>query len=77
MSQFVHLTDEPICRAAIGLQGFPGGRVVKNLLTDAGDIGDPVLIPGLGRFPGGQHGIPFQYSCLGNPKAPGQRSLAG
>ena len=41
--------------------------VVKNLLANAGDIGDPVLIPGLGRFPGGQHGIPFQYSCLGNP----------
>ena len=24
-------------------------------------------IPGLGRFPGGGHGNPFQYSCLGNP----------
>ena len=25
------------------------------------------LIPGLGRSPGGGHGNPLQYSCLGNP----------
>ena len=24
-------------------------------------------IPGLGRSPGGVHGNPLQYSCLGNP----------
>ena len=30
----------------------------------AGDVGS---IPGLGRLPGGGHGIPLQYSCLGNP----------
>ena len=24
--------------------------------------------PGLGRFPGGGHGNPLQYSCLGSPK---------
>ena len=24
------------------------------------------LIPGLGRFPGGEHGNPLQYSCLEN-----------
>ena len=24
-------------------------------------------IPGLRRSPGGEHGNPFQYSCLGNP----------
>ena len=35
----------------------------------------PGLIPGLGRFPGGGHGNPLQYSCLENP--PGQRSLEG
>ena len=29
--------------------GFPGGSVVKNLPTSAGDVGS---IPGLGRFPG-------------------------
>ena len=31
------------------------------------------LIPGLGRSPGGGHGNPLKYSCLGNPH--GQRSL--
>ena len=41
--------------------------MVKNLLANAGDIRDAGLIPGLGRSPGGEHGNPFQYSCLGNP----------
>ena len=35
----------------------------------------PVLIPGLGRFPGGGHGNPIQDSWPG--KSHGQRSLAG
>ena len=38
--------------------------VVKNPSANAGDIGDVGLIPGLGRFPGGGHGNPLQYSCL-------------
>ena len=29
--------------------------------------GDPGSIPGSGRSPGGGHGDPLQYSCLGNP----------
>ena len=41
-------------------EGFPGGTVVKNLPTNAGDTG---LIPGLGRSPGGGNGNPFQHSC--------------
>ena len=40
------------------------GSVVKNLCARAGGMG---LIPGWGRFPGEEHGNPFQYSCLGNP----------
>ena len=52
--------------------GFPGGSAVKNQPANAGDVG---LIPGLGRSPGGGHGNPLQYSCLGNPH--GQRSLVG
>ena len=52
--------------------GFPGGSVVKNLPTNAGDAG---WIPGLGRHPGGRHGNKLQYSCLENPH--GQRSLVG
>ena len=40
--------------------------VVKNLPANAEDIRDADLIPGLGRFPGGGHGNPLQYSCLEN-----------
>ena len=39
------------------------GSVVKNLPASAGD---PVSIPGLGRFPGEGNGNPLQYSHLGN-----------
>ena len=38
-------------------------------------VGDLGLIPGLGRFPGGGHGNPLQYSCLENPHE--QKSLSG
>ena len=38
--------------------------VVKKPPASAGDIRDAVLIPGLGRSPGGD---PLQYSCLENP----------
>ena len=41
--------------------------MVKNLPANAGDIRDSVSIPGSGRSPGGGHGNPLQYSCLGNP----------
>ena len=40
--------------------------VVKNLPVNAGNIKDVGSIPGLGRFPGGQHGHLLQYSCLEN-----------
>ena len=52
--------------------GFPGGSEVK---ASACNVGDPGSIPRLGRFLGGGHGNPLQYSCLENPL--GQRSLAG
>ena len=44
--------------------GLPGSSVVKNLLTNVGDVG---LIPESGRYPGGGNGNPLQYPCLGNP----------
>ena len=47
--------------------GFPDGSVVKNPLANAGDTGDTVSIPGLGRSPRGGNGNPLQYSCLENP----------
>ena len=49
--------------------------VLKNPPANAGDAGDPGLIPGWGRCPGGGRGNPLQYSCLENPQ--GQRSLVG
>ena len=51
---------------------FPGGSVGKKSTCNEGDLS---FIPGLGRFPGGGHGNPLQYSCLENPH--GQRSLVG
>ena len=41
--------------------------VVQNPLANGGDIRDVGSIPGSGRFPGGGHGNPLQYSCLENP----------
>ena len=41
--------------------------VVKNPPANAGDIRVMGSIPGWGRSPGGGHGNPLQYSCLGNP----------
>ena len=40
---------------------------VKNPPANAGELRDASSIPGLGRSPGGGHGNPLQYSCLGNP----------
>ena len=54
------------------LKDFPGGSDGKESACNAGDLGS---IPGLGRFPGGGHSNPFQYSSLENPH--GQRKLAG
>ena len=50
--------------------GFTGHSVVKNLPANAGDVG---LIPESGRFPGGRHSNPLQYSCLENPFDRGTR----
>ena len=42
---------------------YTGGSDGKKF---AGSAGDPDLIPGSGRYPGGGNGSPLQYSCLGN-----------
>ena len=44
--------------------------VVKNSAS-TGDIRDMGSIPGSGRSPGGEHGNPFQYSCLESSMARG------
>jgi len=41
--------------------------VVKNPPANTEDIRDTDLVPGSQRFPGGGHGNPFPYSCLGDP----------
>ena len=40
--------------------------MVKNPPANAGDTINVDSNPGLGRFPGGGHGTPMQYSCLEN-----------
>ena len=35
----------------------------KESACNAGDLG---MIPGLGRYPGGENGYPLQYTCLEN-----------
>ena len=42
-------------------------QVIKKLPARAADIREEGLIPGSGRFPGGGHDNPHQYSCLENP----------
>ena len=44
--------------------GFPGGSDGR---ASARSVGDPGLIPGLGRSPGEGNGNPLKYSCLENP----------
>ena len=45
--------------------GFPGGISNKEPTCQ---IGDAILIPGLGRLPGvGRNRNPLQHSWLGNP----------
>ena len=48
----------------LNLGGFPGGPVVKNPPTNAGNAAS---IPGSGRAPGEGNGNPLRYSCLENP----------
>ena len=62
-----HCSASGLNRSACYTQGFPGVAMVENPPPNAEDTGDTGQIPGQGRSPGGGHGNPFQYSCLGNP----------
>ena len=57
--QILHLEKEYLL---IGLLRWLSGKESAN----AGDKGDPGLIPGSERSPGGGNGNPLQDSCLGN-----------
>ena len=48
----------------ISFGDFPGGSVSRESNCNAGD---PGLIPGPERSPGGGNGNPPQYPCLDNP----------
>jgi len=47
----------------LSVRGFPGGSVVENPPSSAGDADS---IPESGRSPGEGNGYPLQCSCLGN-----------
>ena len=57
---------EKINKTYEGLLPSQVALVVKNLPANAGDVRDTGSIPQSGRFPGGGHGNPLQYSCLEN-----------
>ena len=59
-----------VWREALGHGCFPSGSLAKNSPAITGVLG---LIPGSGRSPGGRHGNPLQYSCLGNAMDRGAR----
>ena len=46
-------------------RGFLGGSDSKEPTCNVGDLSSN---PGLGRFPGGRHVNPLQYSFLGIPR---------
>ena len=43
----------------------------KEFACNTGEVGNPDLIPGLGRSPRGGHGNPLQDSCLEHPMGRG------
>ena len=66
-SKKVHFSDKYISMYTFvcgHTTGFPDDSVVRNLPTDARDVGS---IPGMERSPRGENGKLLQYSCLGNP----------
>ena len=69
-----HLTAGAANWRPWGSQGLAhiGGSDGKESACHAGDLGS---IPRLGRSPGGGHGNPLQFSCLGMPHE--QRRLSG
>ena len=64
---WIRLNDIWLLVFILKRRGFPGGSVVKNLPVSAGDTGDVGLIPGLGRYSGGENVNQYQYSFSENP----------
>ena len=55
-----------------GFDSYLGGSDGKESACNPRDAGS---VPGSGRFPGGGHGNPLQYSCLENPMDRGAGGL--
>ena len=51
----------------VHIRASQGAQVIKNLPASAGDVRDVGSISGSGRFLGGGHSNPLQYSYLENP----------
>ena len=59
MNKVVYLEYMQFLCISCGLPQWPSG---KEFAYHAGDAGDESSIPGSGRFPGGGHGNPLEYS---------------
>ena len=55
-----------LLRNLINITGLPQWLSGKESACNAGDPAEEVSIPVSERSPGGRHGYPLQYSCLGN-----------
>ena len=64
--------QEDFVTSSAAALGFPAGSGGK---ASACSVGDPGLIPGMSRPPGGGHGNTLQYSCLENPMDRGAGGL--
>ena len=68
LNYLLPLTPPPSCSPfKMVFITLPGASPVAQGWRSACSAGDPRLIPGSARPPGGGHGSPFQYSCLENP----------
>ena len=71
-----YLSNFKICITVLLTMGLSWWLSSKDLPATAGDSSS---IPGWGRSPGGGHGNPLQYSCLGIPwtEEPGRLQSVG
>ena len=67
MSVLFFLSRSSILCFLMTKPSFPSGAMVKNPPANAEDARDEGSVPGSGGSPGGGHGNPLQYCCLGNP----------
>ena len=63
-----HWESNPLIRGCLLRRlDSPGGARGEESDCQSGDLRDTGSIPGSRGSPGGGHGNPLQYSCLGNP----------